>query len=144
MVRAFRNFRPRSARRLSGAGLLALCLQGCAQDSRGIVIDLDGDPTTRHVMVLGFGIVSMPKATAEASVTAVRTQSLGVSLSDLPGIALNAGYASSQVVAMPDGMKDVVVEFESTPFGKVCLRAPASDGAVSQSPQSICSKEKTP
>jgi hypothetical protein len=116
---------------------VTLTLQGCAPNGHGIVLNVDGSSDTTHFVVLGFGVVSIPKK-PDTPVTAIRTQSLGLAVTDLPGSSVSLGYASGQIVAMPDGVEDVVVEFESAPFGAVCLRAPKRDATDANSNTSAC------
>jgi len=68
-------------------------------------------------VVIGFGIISVPKPEQKVAVLATKSQSLGVSISDQPGLKLGVGYASSTVVAVPHGAEDVRVEISQSPGG---------------------------
>ncbi len=68
----------------------------------------------------------MPKPEAQTAILATKMQTLGVVLSDQPGTKLGLGYSSSQVVAIPDGAKDVRVEISEKPGGPVVVDAPSA------------------
>jgi hypothetical protein len=69
---------------------------------------------TRHTLVLGFGIVSMPATnTAVAQIT--KTQAIGFVLSDQPGIKAGIGYTSS-IVTQIGTNQNILVEVSTKPF----------------------------
>jgi hypothetical protein len=78
---------------------------------------------TYHLIV-GFGLVRT-KAADGAGVVVTDARSLGVVVSDRPGVKLGVGYASSTVVSVPPGATDVRVEVSRQPFGPFVVDAPS-------------------
>lgn len=81
-------------------GLLAaalLCLTGCAIDRNGVV----------HHVVIGFGVVSVPKTNTVAQVTKVKA--LGVYYS---GMQMAAGYIGSTVTEVSPSATNLVLEIK--------------------------------
>lgn len=102
-----------------GIGLLSLTLAACAFETKG------GDGT-RHYLILGAGLVSVNDQKSDAAV-AVRTHSLGIAVSDIPGMRLAAGYASSKYVAVADGRKDLIIEIEDRPHGDLTVNVKGTE-----------------
>lgn len=92
------------------AAIFALLLSGCAIERNGTV----------HHVVIGFGIVSVPATTSPAA-QAVRTQALGIHISDAPGPRFTLGYVNGIVVTVADGATNIIVE-TSAGLGKFKLR----------------------
>lgn len=63
-----------------------------------------------HYVVLGLGVVTIPKPESEIAVTAAKTNSFGIAISNQPGLKFSAGYSSGFFLAIPDHAKDVRVE----------------------------------
>lgn len=105
---------------------LGFALQGCAS-----IQSTDG--VTYH-LVVGLGVIRT-KMDEESSVLATDSRSFGVVVSDRPGLKLGVGYASSTVVSVPDGARDVLVEVSRRPFGPLVIEAPASDVCPDALPQ---------
>ena len=84
-----------------------LLLTGCVQ------FDANG---TRHTVVLGFGIVSVPSpsGTNQPAAQVTKTQAIGLVLSDQPGIKAGIGYSSS-VVTQIHTNQNVLVEVKTRP-----------------------------
>lgn len=100
----------------SFAGALAvLCLSGCG----GIPIE---SGKTVHYLVVGIGVVSVPRAQDQADVGVTRMNALGLSLADQPGLRLGLGYSSGTVVAVPPDAADVRVEVSQRPFGRLRIQ----------------------
>ena len=99
------------------AGILpALAASGC--QGFGGVVPVEGASGTTHFVVIGFGIVSVPGKTDQpTAVTAVRTEALGLTLTNGPGPAATLGYVSGSFVRVPAGAKDVRVEVEQRTGG---------------------------
>lgn len=89
-------------------GLLSAC--------SGIPIDAGG---TRHYLIIGFGVVSVPRSQPDQSVSVHKMQAVGLSLSDQPGLKLSIGYASGLVTVIPDHLDGAVVEVSQRPFGPI-------------------------
>lgn len=80
--------------------IAALALTGCVPyTSNGM----------RHIVVLGFGIVSVPSATNAPGTQVTKTQAIGLVLSDQPGIKAGIGYSSSLVTQVAPN-QNVAVE----------------------------------
>ena len=77
-------------------------------------------------MVIGFGVVSVPAIQQSVAVQAVKSQILGIGISNQPGVSLSFGYASNTVTKIPDGAEDVRVELSDRPGGPVTVDVAAS------------------
>lgn len=88
------------------AAVLLLPL-GCSH--RGFVLTRES-PEALHYVVIGFGVLTVPKPEGRDAVLATGFTALGVSLSNSPGLSLGVGYHSSSVVAVPANAEDVRVE----------------------------------
>ncbi len=86
--------------------LLCLSVQGC-------VVSLKGKGETSHHIIIGIGLVSVKDE--PSAVLTTNTQSLGLSISDRPGLKVGFGYSSNIVVSVPDSVQDVRVEVSSLP-----------------------------
>jgi hypothetical protein len=93
------------------AGLLSAC--------SGIPID---DGATRHYVIVGFGVVSIPKQPTTSSVHVSKVQAFGLTVADQPGLSVALGYASGMVAAIPPDVDDVRLEVSDRPFGPVTIR----------------------
>jgi hypothetical protein len=94
-------------------GTASLDSSGCS----GIPID---DGATRHYVIVGFGVVSVPKQPA-STVHVSKVQALGLTVADQPGLRVALGYASGMVAAIPPDV-DVRLEVSDQPFGPVTIR----------------------
>jgi hypothetical protein len=79
-----------------------------------------GKDGTRHYIVIGFGLVSV-NTTNLASAEVYKMQVLGISASDMPGVRLNMGYASSLVVLVPAN-NSAILEISDGPFSPLKLK----------------------
>jgi hypothetical protein len=104
------------ARRLLGTmvGIAGLALSACS----GIPID---DGATRHYVIVGFGVVSVPQGEPSNSVHVSKVQALGLTVADQPGLRFAIGYASGMVAAIPSDVEDVRLEVSDRPFGPVTI-----------------------
>ena len=93
---------------------LALWVSAC--------LAIPGRGGTTHIVVLGFGIVSVNDRNPNA-VVATDTQALGVYVTDRPGLRLGVGYSSSVVVSVSGGAEDVRVEASRGPGGPLLVEA---------------------
>ncbi|MBI3784186.1 MAG: hypothetical protein HY270_12390 [Deltaproteobacteria bacterium] len=83
-------------------------------------------------LVVGFGLVRTKQA-ENSAVVATDARSLGVVISDRPGLKLGIGYAASTVVTVPPGAEDVRVEVSRQPFGPFVVDAAAAKTKTSES-----------
>lgn len=87
-----------------------MMMNACSQASCCLSLPIQGDQSSIHYMVIGFGIISVPKPEQKTAVLATKMQSLGVSVSNQPGMKIGIGYTSGSLVAVPNGAEDVRVE----------------------------------
>lgn len=73
-----------------------------------------GKDGTRHYLIVGLGVVSV-NATNQAGAQVYKMQVLGLGASDMPGVRLNAGFASSTVVVVPN-TNSALLEISDGPF----------------------------
>jgi hypothetical protein len=86
----------------------------------GIPID---DGATRHYVIVGFGVVSIPQPLSASTVHVSKVQAFGLTVADQPGLRFALGYASGMVAAIPPDVDDVRVEIADRPFGPVTIHA---------------------
>src|SRR5436190_11692824 len=79
----------------------SLIFNGCSRLTCCMSFPVQGGQESIHYVVIGFGIVSIPKPEQKIALLATKVQSLGVNISDQPGLKLGVGYASSTIVAVP-------------------------------------------
>jgi len=89
-------------------------LQSCSQFSCCLGVSFDGKDSV-HYLVIGLGVVTVPKPESRTAVLATRAHTIGVQVSDQPGLKLGVGYSSGSVVAIPDTAEDVRVEISEKP-----------------------------
>ena len=102
-----------------------LALGGCTSVTCCMGLSFD-EKDSIHYVVIGLGIVTVPKQASETAVLATRTQALGVQLSDQPGAKLGLGYSSGSVVAIPNTAEDVRVEISERIGGSIVVESPSS------------------
>lgn len=130
-----------------GAGLHSGCLRigdSCFSLARGLLfivlvpalavtacacITIPGRDGVDYHLIVGLGVVRT-KASDDGSVVATDARSLGVVVSDRPGLKLGVGYSSSTVVSVPDGAEDVRVEVSRRPWGPFVLEVPNPEQQV--------------
>jgi len=105
--------------------MLALIASGCSAVNTGLALPVAGKDSI-HYIVLGFGIVSVPKSDKATAVLATKTQALGMLVSDQPGSKISIGYSSGSVVVIPDGAEDVRVEISHKLWGPITITAPSA------------------
>jgi hypothetical protein len=74
-----------------------------------------------HVLIFGFGVVSMGRTQNVATVT--RVNSLGLLMSDQPGPRFGLGYVAATVVSV-DPHTNMLIETSQVPFGRLNVRSP--------------------
>ena len=80
-----------------------------------------------HYLIIGFGVVSVPKGNEEKAIQASSSKSLGIIVSNQPDIKLGLGYTSNNTVLVGDGAKDIRTEISQRPFGPLVIKV---DNAV--------------
>ncbi|MHB8067597.1 MAG: hypothetical protein ACYDIC_06815 [Desulfobaccales bacterium] len=97
-------------RLLASMAILATLTCGC-------IARLDpGDTQKARYLIIGLGIVWVNDSKPEAA-TVSGVKSLGVTVSDRPGMKLAVGYTDSYAVTVPDGKADVVIDFSQNLSG---------------------------
>jgi len=89
-------------------------------------IPVKDNSETLHYMVVGFGVVSIPAVQQSLAVQAVKSQILGVGISNQPGISLSIGYASNLITKIPEDAEDIRVELSDRPGGPVIVDVASS------------------
>jgi hypothetical protein len=97
----------------STALLLATLCGGCAFPVRS------SSGTTYHLIV-GVGVVAVSDPDQSAAVV-TQAQSVGVAITDRPGLKLGIGYASSTVTTVAEGAEDVRIEAAEYPGGPLTV-----------------------
>ncbi|MBX3024576.1 hypothetical protein KF840_06675 [bacterium] len=93
--------------------LLVIACGGCA-------IPVRTSSTTTYHLIVAIGVVAVSDPEHTAAVV-TRAQSLGVAVSDRPGLKLGVGYASSTVTSVSEGAEDVRIEAADRPFGPLTI-----------------------
>ncbi|RVU35378.1 hypothetical protein EOE67_14475 [Rheinheimera riviphila] len=94
-----------------------LCLLPVLFGLAGCVAPLRDSPSSAKYMVIGFGVLEVPKAPTHSNITAVNLKSFGLAISDFPAFSLGLGYTSSSVIAVPADIQHAVVEVSTCPAG---------------------------
>ena len=93
-------------------GVFYLSLGSCSP------IGIQGEESS-HYLVLGFGVVSVPKGSEGEAAQVTKSQVLGIMVSDQPGIRLGIGYISGSTIAIHENARDVRIVVSDHPFGPV-------------------------
>jgi hypothetical protein len=110
-------FACRTAAWLSSVALLA---SGCA-------ISVPGAAGTRHYVVVGIGVVSVPSPPPDVPVTAVKLQALGLVATAAPTPRLIVGYTKSYQVEAAAHAKSVLLEMSDSFAGPLTIRTEMPD-----------------
>src|SRR5262245_41162632 len=87
--------------------ITSMAISGCA-------LPLPGADGTRHYIVVGIGVVSVPKPQPEVAVTAVKVQALGIVATAAPSARLVIGYIQSHQVEAAPNSASVLVELSDS------------------------------
>jgi hypothetical protein len=90
--------------RLRSCIALLLFLTGC------VPLSSNG---TRHYVIIGFGIVSVPLTNSPAA-QVVKSQAIGLSINDQPGTKLSIGYMDSTVINVQTNT-NILIEVSKLP-----------------------------
>lgn len=94
--------------------VLSLCVTSCS-------IPMQGKNGSVHHLIVGFGVVTTAKDDENAGVLAIKTQAIGLQLSDQPGIKFALGYSDCSVVLVPETTKNIVVEVSQPVLGPLTV-----------------------
>jgi len=95
-------------RAITVAGAVVL-VSGCAGTTCCITSTQETEDSIRYV-VIGFGVISIPKPKTSDGILATRMQATGLMLSNQPGLQFALGYSSSSLVAVPGNTNNAIVE----------------------------------
>ncbi len=94
---------------------LATSITGCSG------IPYESSDGTLHHLIIGIGIISIPKKNMNNDVIAIKSQALGINLSTHPDIKLGVGISSYSVIEIPEQSDNVLVEVSQSPFGGISI-----------------------
>jgi hypothetical protein len=97
------------------SGIALLSTSGCA-------IPVQGAEGTRHYVVIGIGVVSVPSPPPETAVTAVKIQALGVVATSTPTARLIIGYTKGYQVEAAPHAQSVLLELSDSFAGPLKIR----------------------
>lgn len=89
---------------LASIAIIATLTSGCVMRTDS------GDTHKARYLIIGLGMVWVNDSVPEAA-TVSGVKSLGIAVSDRPGMKLTVGYTDSYAVTVPDGKANVMVEF---------------------------------
>lgn len=101
--------------RLLTALVIIIAVSGCA----GIEYR-DGKGTIHH-LIIGVGIVSIPKPENKTGAFVSKTEVIGVHASNQPTLKLGIGYSESSFIAVPESTENIVVEVFQKPLGPLTV-----------------------
>ncbi len=99
---------------ISSIFLLSLFCASCS-------IPIKGKNESVHHLIIGIGIVTTAKEDKNIGVLAVKTQTIGLQLSDQPGLKFALGYSDSSVVSVPETTENIVVEVNQPVLGPLTV-----------------------
>lgn len=73
-------------------------------------LEFKGKDNSIQYVILGFGVVTVPKSEDEIAITAAKATTLGISISNQPGLRFSLGYTSGFFLTIPDHAKNVRLE----------------------------------
>lgn len=106
--------------------LLAMTSSGCA-------IPVRTSSTTTYHLIAAIGVVAVSDPERTAAVV-TQAQSLGVAITDRPGLKLGIGYASSTVTSVGEGAEDVRIEAADYPGGPLIVTVDKAELAPRPTP----------
>jgi hypothetical protein len=96
-----------------GVTLLSIVISACA-------IPIQGKNGTIHHLIIGIGVVSTHDG-GDTGVLAIKSQAVGLQVSNQPGLKFAAGYSSASVVSVPETTDNIVVEVSQRLFGPLTV-----------------------
>lgn len=81
-----------------------------------------------HYIVIGFGVITIPKSSTDDEILATKMQSLGLVVSNQPGLKVGLGYSFSSVIAVPIDTNNTVVEASTCKSGSGINLSAISNG----------------
>ena len=84
-------------------------------------LTIKGKDGSIKYIILGFGVVTVPKNMNDIAITATKMNTLGMSISNQPGLKFSLGYSSGFFVTVPDHASDVRLEVNQKLDGTIIL-----------------------
>jgi hypothetical protein len=100
-----------------------LLLTGCKAIKCCLTIPADHTGDSISYLVIGVGVITVPKPEKQTAVLATKAEILGINISNQPGLKVGLGYSSSSVVEIPDNAEDVRVEISQKPGGPLKIKS---------------------
>lgn len=114
--------------------LITLALiSGCTTTTCCFATKQESNASVRY-WVFGFGVVTLPKPNTDNEILATKMQSVGLAISNQPGLKMGLGYASSSVIAVPADTDNTVVEASTCASDDGIKITAKSDGSSSDEP----------
>jgi uncharacterized protein YebE (UPF0316 family) len=88
-------------------------------------LKIKGENGETHYLILGLGVVTT-NDNKENAIIATDSHSLGLIISNRPGVKLGLGYSESTVVTVQPGAKDVRAEISKKPGGPLIVDVPSA------------------
>lgn len=86
----------------------------------GCSIPITNEAGTTYHLIIGLGIVTT-NHNINTAATVTRSKTLGVSVSNQPGLLFGMGYSSSKTVSIKEGAENVLVEIEDNAMGDLSV-----------------------
>jgi hypothetical protein len=100
---------------------------GCTSaQTPGIVVPIPAGGGTTYHLIIGLGVVKV-NDTKQSAAVVTDSHSLGLVVSDRPGLKLGVGYASSSVVSVPPNATDVRIDVSRQPWGPLRVEAHSTE-----------------
>lgn len=101
--------------RLLTALFIIIAVSGCTgikyRDEKGTI----------HHLIIGMGIVSIPKQENKTGAFVSKTEVIGVHASNQPSLKLGVGYSASSFIAVPESTENIVIEVSQKPLGPLTV-----------------------
>ncbi|NOQ13846.1 MAG: hypothetical protein GQ583_05100 [Methyloprofundus sp.] len=97
--------------------LLSLSTTGCS----GIIFTDKSD--TIHHLIIGIGVVSIPKPKGTVDAIVSKSESIGIQFSNQPGLKFGIGYMESSIIEIPEQTENILIDVSQKSFGPLRIRA---------------------
>lgn len=105
-------------------GIALLATSGCA-------LSVPGAEGTRHYIVIGIGVISVPSTPPDVPVSAVKLQALGIVATATPAARLIVGYTKSYQLEVAAHARSVLLEMSDSFAGPLRIRTDLPDSQES-------------
>jgi len=104
-------------------GLVGVLVAAILVAAGGCAIPVRAKDGSRHYVVVGFGMVSIPRVDASSPVLVAKVQALGVVMTPMPSARLVIGYINAHQVAVAADTAWAMVEISDAIAGPVRISA---------------------